>query len=343
MPASASTRLATRPSLTERMRGIPPATAASKASVTERRRASSYSSAPWWASSALLAVTTCLPAASARRMKVRAGSSPPTSSTTTWMDGSSSTRAASPTMGSARRSRPSRGRVRSVSAMAARLSRAPARSWSISERVWRIFTTPAPTVPSPSRPMRTSFTGSGSATQRLEAPERLPDPLLVLDEGEADVPLSVLAEADAGRDRDSGLLDEQLAELQRAELPERVGDGRPHEHRALRLGHRPADLVETIDQDVAPLAVDLDDLGHALLVVLQRHDAGDLDGLKGAVVQVGLDPAQRAHHPGVAAHEAEPPAGHVVRLGGREDLHAHVLGPRHLQEGGRPVAVEREV
>src|SRR6266404_1800998 len=63
MPASESTRLATRPSLTARMSGMPPATAASKASATPRRRASSYSSAPWWASSALLAVTTCLPAA----------------------------------------------------------------------------------------------------------------------------------------------------------------------------------------------------------------------------------------------------------------------------------------
>ena len=45
----------------------------------------------------------------------------------------------------------------------------------------------------------------------------------------------------------------------------------------------------------------------------------------------------------VAAHEAQPPARHVVRLRGREDLDADVLGARHLQERGRPVAVEREV
>src|SRR5438477_6174087 len=280
-------------------------------------------------------------------MKVRAGSRPPISSTTIWIVGSSSTRAASPTIGSVPRSRPSRGRVRSASAMAARLSRAPARSSSIWWRVWRIFTTPAPTVPSPSRPMRTSFTpltaGRVSAAQVPEAAQRLPDTLLVFHQREAHVALAVLAEADAGRHRHLGLLDEELGELQRAEAAERLGNRRPHEHGGPRLGHAPAELVEPIDQHVAALAMHLDDLADALLVAFQRHDAGDLDRLERPVVEVRLDPGQRADHLRVAAHEAQAPAGHVVGLRGREDLDADLLGARHLQERRGTVVIEREV
>jgi len=78
--------------------------------------------------------------------------------------------------------------------------------------------------------------------------------------------------------------------------------------------------------------VDLDDLGHALLIALQRDDAGDLDGLEGAVIQVGLDAGQRMDHLRVAAHEAQPPAGHIVRLRRREELDPDLLGPGHLEE-----------
>src|SRR5215472_341969 len=267
------------------MSGMPPATAASNARVTPRRRASSYSSAPWCASRALLAVTTCLPAASARRMKVRAGSRPPTSSMTMCTRGSLKTFAASPIIGSAVRSSPSRGRMRSVSAIAARVSRQPARSSSLGRCAARIFTTPAPTVPSPSRPMRTSSTGvtgvtsssfARSALNVLEAAERLLDALLVLDEGEAHVAVSVLAEADARRHRDLGLLNAELRELQGAHGAECLGNRRPHEHRALRLRHLPAELVEAIYQHVATLTVQLDDLFDDLLVALQGDDARDL-------------------------------------------------------------------
>src|SRR5439155_1338378 len=255
MPKTERMRFATSPSLTAWISGIPPATAASNASVTPRRRASSYSSPPWWARSALLAVTTCLPAPSAFMMNERAGSSPPTSSTTMWIEGSASTRPASGVIGSFARSSPSRGRVRSVSATAARVSRHPARSSSIARRDSRILTTPAPTVPRPSNPILTSF----------------------------------------------------------------------------------------ISLDPAALSVDLDDLGHARLIALERDDAGDLDRLEGAVVQIGLDARQRMDHPGVAAHEGEPPAGHVVRLRRREDLDADLLRPRNLEERRWLVAVEREV
>src|SRR5689334_3089138 len=292
MPASERMELATSPSFTARIRGMPPATAASNASVTPRRRASSYSSAPWCASNALLAVTTCLPAASARRMKLRAGSSPPTSSITTCTRGSPSTFAVSVVIGNDDRSRPSRARTRSVSAMAASVSRQPARSSSMARCAARIFTTPAPTVPRPSRPIRTSSTGvTGETSERsavdvLEAAQRLPDPLLVLDEREANVAVAVLAESDARRDGHLRFLDAELGELQRAHGAERLGDRGPHEHRPPGLGDIPAELVETVHEHIAALAMHLDDFLHDLLIALQRDDARDLDRLERAVVEV---------------------------------------------------------
>src|SRR5437660_6736140 len=341
-------RLATSPSLTARISGMPPATAASNARVTPRCRASAYSSAPWCASSALLAVTTCLPAAIARRTKVRAGSSPPISSITIWIAGSSSTRAASWTMGSRARSRPSRGRARSASAMAARVSRAPVRFSRISRWVSRILTTPPPTVPSPSNPILTSrmgvrLAGGWLPREVLEAAERLADPQLVLDEGEPDVAFAVLAEPDSGRHRDLGLLYAELGELERAHRSELLGDGRPDEHRPLGLRHGPALLVEAVYEHVAPLAVDLADVAHDRLVALQRHDARDLDRLEDAVVEIRLDAGERVHHLPVAAAEREPPAGHVVGLGEREQLDTDVLGARRLEERGRPVAVVGQI
>src|SRR5687767_798623 len=285
-------------------------------------------------------------------MKLRAGSRPPTSSMTMWTSGSPRTRAASFVSGSVSRSSPSRGRVRSVSATAARVSRQPARSSSVARCDWRILTTPAPTVPRPRSPMRTSPTDpllmgwprvGGSAVQVLEAAERLLDPLLVLDEGKADVPLAVFAEANARRDRHLRLLDEELRELERAEAAERVGNGRPHEHGALGLVDPPAQLVEAVDEDVAPLAVHLDDLVDDFLVAFERDDARDLDGLEGTIVEIRLDAGERVDHAGVAAHEAEAPAGHVVRLRRGEDLDADLLGARDLEERRRLVAVEGEV
>src|SRR4030095_9981504 len=349
MPRAERMRWAGSPSFTARISGMPPSTAAWKPSMWRLRRASSKSSGPWWASSALLAVTTCLPAARARRMKVRAGSSPPTSSITTRISGSSRTRPASAWRGSRLMSSPSRGRVTSRSAMAAMARRQPARSVSSAPWLWRMRTTPAPTVPRPSRPILMSFIASPSAPARsprgeaLEAAERLLDALLVLHEGEADEALSVLAEADARRHRDLAVLDQHLRELERAHSAKGLGDGRPHEHGPLGLLHLPADLVEPVDERVAPLAVHLVDLAHDLLVALEGHDAGDLDGLEHAVVEVGLHPRQGVDHLAVAAAEGQAPARHVVGLRGREELHAHVLGAGHLEEGRRRVAVEVDV
>src|SRR6266545_4889741 len=358
MPKAERMRLAGRPSLTARIKGMPPATAASNPSMTRLRRASSKISTPWWARSALFAVTTCLPDASAFRMNVRAGSRPPTSSITICTSGSSSTGLASLTSGRPLRSSPSRGRVRSASATRWSTSRQPARSCISVPWLSSTLTTPAPTVPSPRRAILISFIASKlggglhppsaaspqeplrrqsrrsnvdqgarvfrrrpprrvadqppferrlrrrnpvlgevsegaveappilSRGEALEAAQGLFDALLVLDQGEADIALAVLAEADAGRDRHLALLDLHLGELERAHDPVVVWDGRPDEHGGLGLDHRPPELVEPVHEDVAPLPVHLHDVVDTGLVAFQRDDPRDLDGLEHAVVEV---------------------------------------------------------
>src|SRR6185312_15768728 len=54
--------------------------------------------------------------------------------------------------------------------------------------------------------------------ERLNIARRLPQPLPVLDERDADKPLAIFAKAGAGRDRDIGALQEQLRETEAAEL-----------------------------------------------------------------------------------------------------------------------------
>src|SRR5215467_11902003 len=193
-------------------------------------------------------------------MNERAGSSPPTSSTTmsTWP--SASTRLASVVIGRRVMSRPSRGRVTSRSATAARRRRQPARSSSIARSDSSSFTTPAPTVPRPSNPIRISFTPVRSTPEALQAAQRLTDALLIFHQREPHEAFPVLAEADSWGDRHLRLLDQELREFQRADGTKGLGDRGPDEHRALRLLHRPPHLVQPVHQDVAALAVHLDDV-----------------------------------------------------------------------------------
>jgi hypothetical protein len=69
MPAIHSMRLAVSPSRSDLMMGMPPPTAASKATITSFFCAAAKISLPCCASSALFAVTTCLPLAIAFRIR----------------------------------------------------------------------------------------------------------------------------------------------------------------------------------------------------------------------------------------------------------------------------------
>jgi len=69
----------------------------------------------------------------------------------------------------------------------------------------------------------------------------------------------------------------------------------------------------------------------------------DLNRRKRPVVEVALDAAQRADQLGTADHEADPPAGHVVALRQREELHGDLFCAGDFEDGGRAVAVEDQV
>src|SRR5437879_3338868 len=106
--------------------------------------------------------------------------------------------------------------------------------------------TAEPTVPNPARPTLrgSAMVQSGKCPRSAAFGERqdvvqlfragfkkapdvaggLADALLVLDQRDADISFAVFAEADAGRDRDLGLLDQEGREFDRAERVERLRD-----------------------------------------------------------------------------------------------------------------------
>src|SRR3954449_13378875 len=84
----------------------------------------------------------------------------------------------------------------------------------------------------------------------------LAEPLLVLDQGEAEVALAHLAEAPAGADGDLGLLEQFHGEVDRAHArAPGLGDRRPDEHARLGAGDVPAETVEAVDEHVPTLLV----------------------------------------------------------------------------------------
>src|SRR6201996_7408885 len=136
-----------KPSWIVRTTGITAATAASKRSWTPLSRAIWKSSSPCWASSCLFAVTTGRPARIAAATYSRAGSVPPISSTIRSEPSRISSK--SPSL---RVRTPTSSGLRPVAA-----STASARASSKSAKA-------APTLPRPSRPMRTGFGPSPTST-----------------------------------------------------------------------------------------------------------------------------------------------------------------------------------
>src|SRR4026209_1911057 len=97
--------------------------------------------------------------------------------------------------------------------------------------------------------------GAGAGEELLDVPRGLADAVLVLDQRDAHEALAVLAEAQAGRYRDVGLLDQQLGELHAAELPVGLGDRCPREHRGQRRRYVPARARKALDQAAAAALV----------------------------------------------------------------------------------------
>src|ERR1700690_3713002 len=171
----------------------------------------------------------------------------------------------------------------------------------------------------------------------LDPPSSLPYSLLVLHQREPHEPLAQWPEPDPRRHRDQRLLQQQLRKLQRAHLPERLRNLRPHEHRPPRRRHIPPGFLQPIDQHVPPLLVHRANLPRLRLALPQRHNRRNLHRLKRPVVQVALDPRQRLDHRLVAQAEPDPPPRHG------KDFDRHVLRALHLQNRRRPPPVETEV
>src|SRR3954471_13704909 len=108
--------------------------------------------------------------------------------------------------------------------------------------------------------MYTYITTVLAGQQPADRAARLRDPLLVLDEREADVSVSPLAQADSRADRNARVLREPERERERPVLPEGVRNRRPDEHRPARGLDLPARAREPGAERVAAAAVDVADL-----------------------------------------------------------------------------------
>ena len=80
-----------------------------------------------------------------------------------------------------------------------------------------------------------------------------------------------------------------------------------------------------------------------ILRPIQRDDAGDLERLEDAIVQIALNLGQCGDHFAISDAEPDPPSWHIVTLGESVKLDADLLCLRNLQETRGAVAVEAQV
>ena len=146
-----------------------------------------------------------------------------------------------------------------------------------------------------------------------------------------------------GTDGDFGFGEQELGELERAEVAVGLGNFGPDEHGGLGRRRPASRLVEAFDEHVAAAAVGVADLRDALLRPFERGDGRDLDGREGAVIEVALEAGEGGDELLVADHESDAPAGHVVALRQREELDRDIFGAGNLHDAGRLVAVEGDV
>src|SRR5471030_723767 len=350
-----STWLPARPSRSVFTIGIAAPTAASKLSETRLLSASAPSLTPCLASSALLAVTTDLPDASAASTALLAGSpAPPINSTNTSMPGARASVTGSENHCTFLSSMPRSLAFERAQTAAISIAR-PQRAASAScwRATWAIKA--APTVPNPATP-----TFSGVTMKLAPGGERddvvkvfrrgfkeaadiargLADALFVLHQRDAHEALAVFAEADAGRDREFGLLHQQGRKFHAAEAVERLRDRRPGKHRCARARHMEAGAAETLHQHVAAALIRFAHLLDAIVGTVERSDGRHLHRREGAVIEIGFHPRQRRDHTFVADREADAPARHRERLRHRGEFDRDIDRARHLQQRGRRIAVE---
>ncbi len=149
-------------------------------------------------------------------------------------------------------------------------------------------------------------------------------------------PLARRTEAHAGRDPDGDFVQHLERELERGVS---LGNRRPNVEAGLRGSDLHADLAQGGDHQIAPPLVDHVPLFHERLVARERRDAGVLDRLEDAAVDIRLHLAEGGDGRRVSDHHPDAPAGHVVALGEGVELDPNLLGPGHLKEALRAVTV----
>src|SRR5215472_2537036 len=117
----------------------------------------------------------------------------------------------------------------------------------------------------------------------------------------------------------------------------------PNEHRRSRPRDVPPDSIQAADQHIPPFLIPEYGFLDTVLRSIQRNDAGNLQRLKNAVIQVALNLGQRANDLSISDTKPHTPSRHVVGLGKGIELDADILSPRDLQKTRCLVSVEYNV
>ena len=141
----------------------------------------------------------------------------------------------------------------------------------------------------------------GAFKEPADIPASLTQPLFVFHQPDTDIVVSVLAETEAGRNGDLGMLEQQLGEFQAAQRLELFRNRCPDEHARLRRGNFPARAAESVDHDITTLLVNRAGLADAVVGTIERSGRGNLDRRECTVVQVGLHPGESRNQAIVAS------------------------------------------
>ena len=96
---------------------------------------------------------------------------------------------------------------------------------------------------------------------------------------------------------------------------------------------------QTLNHHLAPLGVHGNHALDTALIAPQRCNSGRLDGFEDPRIHIALDGPQGLDNGRIAHRETQSPAGHIVGLGMRVELDAHVLGTVGRQKARRGIPV----
>src|SRR6185503_19329333 len=148
-----------------------------------------------------------------------------------------------------------------------------------------------------------------------------------------EVSFSAVAEAGARREQDAGLVEDARDEVRGGAAGR---DPAPEVERAAGRLDRTPETLQPLERDVATLAVEAAKRrAVAWKDGRETPRGGDLDRLRGARVEVGLEANERVDQVRRADREAETPARHVERLRERVEFDGALARSGDLQDARR--------